>query len=112
MTTNALNSAPRNKGPRHIIFVVVNDACMRNFWEVLATWLPDGKQVGREWVARNPTRADRKAGSFKINLDTGRWADFATNDAGGDPVSLYAYLRGLSQMAAARELMTLWGLRA
>ncbi|MBU0645573.1 MAG: hypothetical protein KJ731_08370 [Alphaproteobacteria bacterium] len=93
-------------------FVVVNDACLRNFWGLLATWLPDGKQIGREWVARNPIRADRKAGSFKINVDTGRWADFATGDAGGDPVSLYAYLNGLSQLAAARELMDHWGLGA
>jgi len=110
MTTNQRHAA--NTAPRHIYFVVVNDACLRNFWGLLATWLPDGKQIGREWVARNPIRADRKAGSFKINVDTGRWADFATGDAGGDPVSLYAYLNGLSQLAAARELMDHWGLGA
>ena len=45
---------------------------------------------GHEYVARNPTRADRRPGSFKINLRTGRWADFATGDKGGDPVSLAA----------------------
>ena len=110
MTTNHTRTA--NAAPRHIYFVVVNDACMHSLWGLLATWLPDGKRVGREWVARNPTRADRKAGSFKVNMDTGLWADFATGDTGGDPVSLYAYLNGLSQLAAARELMDHWGLGA
>ena len=46
--------------------------------------VPHGRRLGSEWIARNPTRADRHLGSFKINLRTGRWADFATGDAGGD----------------------------
>jgi hypothetical protein len=45
---------------------------------LLAQWLPDGKREGREWVARNPTRPDTHLGSFKTNLDTGIWCDFAT----------------------------------
>ena len=53
----------------------------------------DGRQEGREWVALNPTRADKNCGSFRVNLDTGAWADFADGDArGNDVVSLYAYL--------------------
>jgi hypothetical protein len=112
MTINALNTAPRYNGPRHIYYVAVNSACMRNLWGLLATWLPDGRQIGREWVALNPTRYDRKPGSFKINLDTGKWADFATGDKGGDPVSLYAYLNGLSQREAATELLDHWGMGA
>src|SRR5215211_3607828 len=67
-------------------------------------WLPDGRRAGNEWVALNPRRADRGLGSFKINLETGRWADFATGDAGGDAISLLAYLRGVSQAQAARIL--------
>ena len=43
----------------------------------------------------NPTRADRRPGSFSVNTRTGRWADFATGDRGGDVVSLAAYLHGL-----------------
>lgn len=68
-------------------------------------WLPDGKKQGREWVARNPNRADKTPGSFSVNLKTGKWADFAAGESGGDLVSLYAYLhhRG-DQGAAAREL--------
>ena len=52
----------------------------------------------------NPTRNDRHPGSFKVNLRSGVWSDFATGDAGGDPISLFAYLNGLSQLEAARSL--------
>lgn len=67
-------------------------------------WLPDGKRSGHEWSALNPTRGDSKAGSFSVNLNSGVWADFATGDKGGDLVSLYAYLHGMSQGDAARAL--------
>ena len=38
---------------------------------------------GPRIFALNPRRGDRRLGSFKINLRTGRWADFraATKDA-------------------------------
>lgn len=67
-------------------------------------WLPDGHEEGREWVARNPRRADHSAGSFKVNLSTGRWGDFATGDKGGDLVALAAYLFDLSQKEAALRI--------
>lgn len=91
-------------------FAAINAACRANLKTLLAVWLPDGRLQGREWVARNPLRADRRPGSFKINTVTGRWADFATGDRGGDPISLYAYLRGLGQAEAARELASEWGM--
>lgn len=56
-------------------------------------WLPEGKQDGNEWVCFNPNYNDTKLGSFKINLNTGIWADFSIDAcSGGDAVSLYAYL--------------------
>ncbi len=74
-------------------------------------WLPDGRRVGCEWEARNPRRMDRRPGSFRINLKTGKWADFALADArGGDPVALAAYLNGCSQSEAARALTRMLGL--
>ena len=60
-------------------------------------------------MARNPTRADRRLGSFKINMVTGRWGDFATAARGGDVVSLAAYLAGTGQMEAARNLANMLG---
>jgi hypothetical protein len=70
-----------------IDFAAIKAAALRTLPLLLSRWLPDGKQVGTEWVARNPKRADRHAGSFKVNLRTGRWGDFATGDFGGDPIS-------------------------
>ena len=68
-------------------------------------WLPAGRAAGAEWTALNPRRHDRRPGSFRVNLRSGRWADFATGEGGGDPVSLYAYLfTGGRQGAAARAL--------
>lgn len=73
-------------------------------------WLPDGRRIGSEWAARNPRRDDRRAGSMRVSLRTGRWADFALGDArGGDVVSLAAYLHGLSQPEAARRLARMLG---
>lgn len=97
---------------RGIDFAAVNRAALARWPEVLRRWLPDGRIEGREFVARNPTRADRRPGSFKINLDTGRWADWATGDKGGDPVSLAAYLARCGQAEAAHELAAMLGVPA
>lgn len=78
---------------------------------LLARWLPDGRRQGNEWVARNPRRDDRRPGSFSVNVVTGRWADFATGDRGGDPISLAAYLYDISQSDAARKLADMLGVR-
>ena len=85
-------------------FEAVNRAALRHLPALLNRWAPDGRREGREYVARNPRRGDRNPGSFKVNLATGQWADFATGDKGGDPVSLAAYLFGLCQVEAARLL--------
>ena len=77
---------------------------MRVLPELLARWLPDGSVRNGEWVALNPTRNDRRSGSFMINIRSGKWADFATGDRGGDAVSLVAYLSSCSQSEAARQL--------
>ena len=91
-------------------FATVNTAALRALPDLLARWLPDGRAQGVEWVARNPRRDDRSPGSFKVNLRTGRWADFATGDRGGDPVSLAAYLHGLRPIEAGRRLAAMLGL--
>ena len=78
---------------------------------ILQRWLPDGKRQGREFVAKNPTRADRTLGSFSINLATGKWADFATEDRGIGVISLAAYLFHLTQPEAARFVAAMLGIR-
>ena len=71
---------------------------------LVANWCPGGKMIQRDYVPLNPTRADKKPGSFRINVHTGHWADFATGDKGGDLISLYAYLHKISQVDAAERL--------
>ena len=92
-----------------IDFTKLNRLALGSCYGLLKRWLPDGQLKGREWIAKNPTRNDKRAGSFCINVDTGKWADFATDDRGGDVVSLYAYLNGLSQYEAAKQLSDIMG---
>lgn len=101
----------RAEGGADIDFAAVNRAALAALPSILNRWLPDGRKCGDEWVARNPTRHDRRAGSFQVNVRTGRWADFATAYAGGDPISLAAYLFGLTQAEAARHLGEMLGIR-
>jgi hypothetical protein len=100
----------RLRAEPQVDFAAINAAARRALPALVARWLPEGEQLGVEWVARNPRRADRRAGSFKVNLRTGRWGDFASGDFGGDPISLAAYLSGLGQVEAARELARALGI--
>ena len=90
-------------------FSAINRRALPTLPALLRRWLPDGRREGSEWVVRNPRRNDRRPGSFKVNMRTGRWADFATGDAGGDLISLAAYLFDLSQTEAARRLADMLG---
>jgi len=98
------------KSHARLDFAAINRAALARLPELCHHWLPDGRRRGREYLARNPRRDDRRAGSFTINLHSGKWADFATGDRGGDPVSLAAYLSGLGQAEAARRLADMMGM--
>jgi hypothetical protein len=90
----------------------INSAALTALPAVLRRLLPDGRRIGCEFIALNPRRADRNLGSFKVNLNSGKWADFATGDRGGDPVSLVAYLYGVSRIGAACRLARMLGVEA
>ena len=85
----------------------VAEAALRQGEFLLRDWLPGGALHGDEYDVRNPRRADDDCiGNFRINLN-GPWADFADGSErarGGDWVSLYAYLRNMTQLGAAREV--------
>jgi hypothetical protein len=69
-------------------------------------WLPGGHEDGGQWVVKNPTRDDREAGSFRVNLTTGAGNDYAGDGwYGHDAVSLYAYIHGMRNIDAAREIL-------
>ena len=96
---------------RWLDFDTINRAALASLPALLQRWLPDGRLMGREYTARNPRRADRRPGSFKVNVNTGKWADFACDAKGGDVVSLAAYLSGTGQAEAARALAEMLGVR-
>jgi putative DNA primase/helicase len=78
----------------------------RGYEEVLLRRiLPHAVKQGFEYIAINPTRYDRNLGSFRINARTLKWADFSTGDRGDDIITLWAYVRQLSQLKAAEEIM-------
>lgn len=85
----------------NIFIEAKNKVCIKS---AILSLLPRGKREGKYWVALNPTRNDDHLGSFKVNTDTGRFYDYATNE-GGDIISLYAYLKGCSRYKAAYELL-------
>ena len=99
-----------NGSPYIIDFRSINQAAVPALPAILARLLPGGKITGGEYVVRNPTRADHRPGSFKINVRTGHWADFATGDRGGDLISLVAYLENCPHVEAARRLARMLGL--
>lgn len=90
-------------------FKTIADLAKSSSQTVISYLCPHGKREGHEWVALNPTRSDTMPGSFKINLRTGKWADFATGDRGGDLISLWAYIKGIGQYDAMKQIKTLLG---
>jgi putative DNA primase/helicase len=99
--------AQRTLPADRVDFRAVSAAALGALDLIIPQLLPGGYRSGNEWVARNPTRADGRPGSFKVNLATGVWSDFATGDRGGDAIDLKVYLDGISKLDAARELASL-----
>ncbi len=70
--------------------------------ELLPVWLPGGKFRGHEFVCGD--LAGEPGESLSVNVQSGKWADFATGEKGGDLISLYAAIHRLSQGDAAKAL--------
>lgn len=101
-------------GLQHIDFAVVARVALAQIEHLLARWLPGGRTESGEYKVTNPTRSDKSVGSFSVCVSgqrAGCWADFATDDAGKDLISLYAYLNGCrNQAEAARAVAAQCGL--
>ncbi len=88
----------------------LNRAALKVLPALTKRWLPDGRLIGRKWVAKNPRSKKKPSSRLKIELATGRWDDFDTGDWGRGAISLAVFLFGLSPDAAARKLYQLLGL--
>jgi hypothetical protein len=90
----------------------VRTAALDNLDSIIRHLLPNGRQRGDEWFALNPTRNDKKAGSFSVNTKTGLWHDFSTKE-GGDVIHLWACVKRLnSDEDAMYELNDFLGVKA
>ncbi|MHC8330044.1 DUF927 domain-containing protein [Pseudomonas sp. LB1P83] len=103
-----MSQRPSNSAKRPS-FADVKTAALKDIDRVLSHWLPSGKRIdgGKEYTAPNPTRSDKRAGSLKISLSKGTWADFATGDKGGDLIDLVRYLDGGTDVEACNKLADL-----
>lgn len=86
-------------------FKKLADELLLNSESILQNWLPDGLRNGSEYKSINPTRSDSKVGSFSININNGKWSDFADDASGGDLISLYGYLFNLTNSDAYDALI-------
>ena len=103
---------PRRLAPS-LDFAAINSAALARLPEVLARLLPGGRAVGPEWHAGS-LRGDR-GDSLRVRMcgeRAGRWADFATGEKGGDPVSLAAAVSRTRQIEGAKQLARMLGLDA
>ena len=94
---------------KRVDFAAIDAAAVTLLPVLAARWCPGGRQHGAEYTALNPTRADTRLGSFKINVRSGAWADFSTGDRGRGAISLASYVHNLKPLEAARLLANMLG---
>ncbi|WP_417270775.1 hypothetical protein [Celeribacter sp.] len=111
-TTKGPRPKQKPKTWKRNIFDDVNAAAAGRIKSLVEGWVANTRMSGDNLFALNPTRDDRKPTSFCINVRNGIWCDFATEDKGGDIISYYAYIFGLTQIEAARELAEQLGVNA
>ncbi|MEO8806602.1 MAG: VapE domain-containing protein [Burkholderiaceae bacterium] len=96
-------SSPRGNKP--IDFVALAAALLDRAETLVKQWLPAGYKRGHHWYIGDFFGAAGK--SANVNLDTGTWIDNGgtATEKGGDLISLYACIRGMTNAQAARELI-------
>jgi putative DNA primase/helicase len=82
-----------------IKFAELADALLARSETLVPAWLPGGRINGHEYVCGSLQGGS--GSSLSVNLNTGQWADFASDEKGGDLISLYAACHGLAMGKAA-----------
>lgn len=91
-------------------FSELADALLPMAYELVAEWLPGGVVRGHEWVCGS--LAGGKGTSCSVNLTTGEWGDFSSDDKGRDLLSLYKAIHGITMAKACVELARKLGLES
>jgi len=85
-----------------INFTALAEALLARAAELVNSWLPGGTQRGHEYICGSLSGGS--GDSCAVNLTTGKWADFSTDERGGDLVGLYAVINGLTMGKAAVQV--------
>ncbi len=85
-----------------IKFTDLAQALLSRIDTLVPAWLPGGMTRGHEYVCGSLQGGSGT--SCSINLSTGQWADFASDEKGGDLISLYAAMHGLTMGKAALQV--------
>lgn len=93
-----------------INFRALADALLASAGILVPLWLSGGQKIGHEWVCGS--LAGGKGRSCSVNLVDGKWADFSADERGGDLLSLYAAIHGLSMTRAAVQVAREQGLES
>lgn len=91
-----------------IDFVGLNAALLSRAEQLVEQWLPGGTLAGENYMCAGFDGG--KGRSLGVNVVNGKWGEFSGDERGGDLISLYAAIKGLTMGKAARELMDHLGL--
>ena len=89
-------------------FALIKRKYRDNSIAVLQQLVGQGRIEGSDYVALNPRRKDCKLGSFRIDINTGRFHDFATGDRGGSVIDLAMFVYNCEIVEAAQKLKGLF----
>lgn len=96
-----------------IKFAELNRALLAQIDSLLASWLPGGEvKGGREYFVHSVWRSE-KTPSLSVCVkgeNLGQWRDHGGDHSGGDLISLYAAIKGMSNGEAAVQLARQHGL--
>ncbi len=91
-----------------IDFQSIKQRYSENPQPILRHLVGKGKIEGGDYVALNPKRNDSRLGSFRIDIQTGRFHDFATGDRGGSILDLASFVYDCDLLTAAQKLQELF----
>jgi putative DNA primase/helicase len=97
-----------------IRFEALNDALLARIETLVPAWLPGGAMKGTEYFVHSFWRSE-KTPSLSVCMRgarVGKWQDHGGEHKGGDLISLYAAIHGLTNGAAAVQLARELGLES
>jgi putative DNA primase/helicase len=98
-----------NNGDFRQWYADLSSAALSRAPAILSDWLPGGQVVRREYHVGSLRGGP--GNSLKVNLETGRWKDFASGEPGGSNlVALYAAINRLEWKEATDELGKQFGI--